>query len=219
MTKKSYYSNRYKTKNIENLLDTTNLQSCYFLGLLYADGYISNLEKAIGISLIEQDSYILEELTSLINIPKTAIKQRKIGALNKRKQVQLHICSKDLIKKLVPFGIIRNKSKIGAIPSLPSNLQSKLAFLRGWIDGDGCVGKQIFITMANEEQVKFCIDLLKEIGVNAKFSRTGKDKKYFNVRINTSNYNKMKDVFSLPIKSLTRKTDKFFSYYNSKMKQ
>ena len=126
------------------IIDTEH--KAYWLGFIYADGYISTSNKynqeKFGMSLAFKDKYILEELNKDLssNYPiydyKTTASSYKEGTDYSR----LLITSSKLVNDLIRHGVFANKSKILKAPNtIPDNL--KHHFIRGYLDGDGCISK------------------------------------------------------------------------------
>ena len=133
--------NRKYTLN-ENYFDVIDTQEkAYIIGLLFADGCISERNNAIYISLKEEDKDIL------LKINKEIGSNRPLEFLNyndKNKnwsnQYKLTISSKHMVESLRKLGIFPNKSLKIEFPSWVSN-EYYFHFLRGYIDGDGSIFK------------------------------------------------------------------------------
>lgn len=111
-------------------------EKAYFLGLLYADGYIckSNYTYQMGIALQLQDKYIIEELYKELNL-KTKLNIYK-------NSVKLVISDNYLCKSLNSLGIQEDKShKEFGLPLIKKKFMR--SFLLGYFDGDGwiCISK------------------------------------------------------------------------------
>lgn len=156
----------------------------YFLGLLMADGCIS--ENRVIISLQEEDGYILEKFANYIKINK------KIKFLNKQKEnwknkYVLNFTSKRMVKDLAKYGIIPKKSHFTYFPNIPEEFYSH--FIRGVFDGDGCISitkdKISFSVIGN-------IDLIKEIQnklvTNLNFNKNNLQTSKKNKNIKTISY-------------------------------
>ena len=107
-------------------------KKAYFLGLLYADGYIckSNYNYQMGIALQLQDKYIIEELHKELNL-KTKLNIYKNSA-------KLVISDDYLCKSLNNLGIQEDKShKEFGLPPIKKKFMR--SFLLGYFDGDGCI--------------------------------------------------------------------------------
>ena len=146
-----------------------NEAKAYFLGFLYADGNHCVKKNRITIGLQERDKYILEEFNRMINSNRPIVFKSK-ELLNKRKgftncqnQYYLNINSKHMSQSLLKLGLFNNKTFILKFPTedqVPEFLQSH--FIRGYIDGDGCVEKKGVSFMGTFD---FC-SKIKEIAKN-----------------------------------------------------
>lgn len=111
-------------------------EKAYFLGLMYADGSVS--ERFLVISLQQKDELILEKLKSIIGYT------GKIGTIchNNPKHSNmsvLRIYSRRLVEQLIGLGCTRNKTYTLEYPDIPDEFHSH--FIRGVFDGDGCIKK------------------------------------------------------------------------------
>ena len=81
-----------------------------------------------------------------------------------------------MVKDLEKYGIVRNKTKTVYLPELEDKLIKH--FIRGYIDGDGCIGKkQVSIIFGSEKMYR---DMLKtfEKKSKGKISSLKKDNYY-----------------------------------------
>ena len=129
-------------------INTSN--KAYFLGLLFADGNISNEQThRISMFLQNQDFAILKKMLDDMNstYPLKSIEYSKKNP-NWQDQVGFTICSKGLWNGLYCHGMYPNKSLIVQYPiNMPSELDRH--FIRGLLDGDGHIqtdGHHIAIT-------------------------------------------------------------------------
>lgn len=117
-------------------------ERAYFLGLIYADGYITDYSE-LGISLHFDDKYILEvlneQLGNVHNIKERIRKNSYNGYDYTSHTADLRIYSKPLCDDLIKHGIMPRKTKSNIFPLIEDNLFSH--FLRGYFDGDGCIYK------------------------------------------------------------------------------
>ena len=107
-------------------------EKAYWLGFLYADGYISSNEDKIELCLAEKDFHHLEKFKDFIGLPNKICYR----AANKayRYSFRSASCKQNLIKQ----GCIPKKSLILQFPTeeqVPNYLLRH--FLRGYFDGDG----------------------------------------------------------------------------------
>lgn len=141
------YGNRDPKKLIEvdrDYFGTINTEEkAYWLGFLYADGSVTrrNSGGVVDLTLgIEDESHIVKFKNSLGY--KGKIKYRSVKLKNKtHKAVRLTICSDELSSDLIKLGCIENKSLLIEFPKesqVPINLVRH--FIRGYVDGDGCLG-------------------------------------------------------------------------------
>ena len=107
-------------------------EKAYFLGLLFADGYISKTPYGvnIGIVLQLQDKYILEHLKREINV------SNKIS--DYKNSSKFSVTCQHMYKILRSLGIKENKSHLDyKIPNIDENFIN--SFILGYFDGDGCI--------------------------------------------------------------------------------
>ena len=124
-------------------IDTPN--KAYFLGFLYADGYVS--KTGASIFLNDKDEHILlsfrDELYPVKDRPLYFVKKCFKQWGNKRhatyRQAGLTIFSQKMAKSLMGHGCTQKKTDTIRFPfnSLPEELYRD--FIRGYFDGDGCI--------------------------------------------------------------------------------
>lgn len=116
----------------------------YWLGLLLADGFLSNsghATESFGISLSIKDKYILEEfvkdLESTYTVKEYIGKSKFENSCTDFAYAKLLIKSKQIFNKLIEYGFTTKKSYDGIVPEehIPDEL--KIHFIRGYFDGNG----------------------------------------------------------------------------------
>jgi hypothetical protein len=113
-------------------------EKAYWLGFLYADGYVCyephNSQYRLELTLAEKDLEHLKKFAKFINYDKQ-IKYRK-----KVKAYRLDVASKEMCENLIKLGCVQAKSLILKYPDYEI-LKYKFhnAFIRGYFDGDGCL--------------------------------------------------------------------------------
>lgn len=125
-------------------------EKAYWLGFLYADGYVALKINAIGLHLSLKDLTHIEKFKSFIGW-EGEIKIREdhqFGTKDKHNKAGeiLYNCGitvncKHMKESLIKLGCVPNKSLILTFPTdeqVPE--QYKLAFIRGYFDGDGTLG-------------------------------------------------------------------------------
>jgi len=113
-----------------NIIDTK--EKAYWLGFLYADGYLStNPIERINIAINDKDYELIESFARAIGYNL----QYKI--INERENlIHIIISNRNLVKALKHHGIIVRKSNVIELPKL-SSYEFYLSFLLGFYDGDG----------------------------------------------------------------------------------
>lgn len=121
-----------------------NEHKAYWLGLLLADGFLSNsghATESFGISLSIKDKYILEEflkdLDSTYTVKEYIGKSKFENSCTDFAYAKILIKSKQIFKKLTEYGFTVKKSYNGIVPEkhIPDDL--KIHFIRGYFDGNG----------------------------------------------------------------------------------
>lgn len=122
-------------ENYFNTIDTSD--KAYFLGFLYADGWIA--KNGFGIKLQEEDSYILEKMKKYMKSDHKL--HYRISKILKRKNTYSFIVtSAKLRQALIKLGCEERKSLILKFPTEEQVPKEFLPhFIRGYFDGDGCV--------------------------------------------------------------------------------
>lgn len=108
-------------------IDTPN--KAYFLGFLYADGYISRDNHTINMTLQKEDTYILQKFLDEISPDK------KLQYIKSQDKFRLVICSKYMCDSLEKAGCYQAKTFTLKFPNLEQKMYSH--FIRGYFDGDG----------------------------------------------------------------------------------
>jgi hypothetical protein len=114
-------------------------KKAYFLGLMFADGYVLSDGYCSGISLISQDRILLEEFSREVSgSEKTVLDiKSKEGC---QPQSRVIFKSREFQLNLIDKGCVHRKSLILLPPlNLPENLIKY--FIHGYFDGDGCFSK------------------------------------------------------------------------------
>lgn len=134
----------------ENVFETIDTkEKAYWLGFLYADGYVSDSKNDIEIGLAEKDIEHLNKAKLFFKTDRPLMK--KVKRMNEKEYIgyKLTVTSHKLKKDLINKGCTTRKSLTLKFPTeeqVPRELISH--FIRGYFDGDGSVtysnyGKQI----------------------------------------------------------------------------
>lgn len=119
-------------KNIFSVIDTE--EKAYWLGFLYADGYVNKIQGQVAVALQERDLAHLEKLKAFLKC------NNKISYSEATHSYKLSFCCNQITKDLIKLGCLPCKSLILEFPTeeqVPSHL--KRHFMRGYVDGDGCL--------------------------------------------------------------------------------
>lgn len=127
--------------HIFDYIDTE--EKAYWLGFLYADGYLASKKNALSLTLCEQDLSHLEKFRNFIQAKRLCTIKKHSTKLNGKEFINYRIgCgSKHLKNTLIKLGCVPNKSLIATFPNLNIFTDYNLVFdfIRGYVDGDGCL--------------------------------------------------------------------------------
>lgn len=178
-------------KYTEQFNNIDNEIKAYVLGLFYSDGYVTSSNNNCGITLHQDDTYLLEEI--LKYFPFFKLKR------NYKKMSLLTCISKQLKIDLIKNGVLPIKSTTNCnllkFPNIPKDLHNH--FIRGFFDGDGSVYKQKLFNIKLEigcTAYYLITDIIKilydnNINVNLRCSFPGKNLRKINYYIlYTSSY-------------------------------
>ena len=109
-------------------------ESCYILGLLWADGYINKKTNSVALEMLETDLVALENIFANTGEWKKYLRSR----INRKPQMTLHITNKEFsdFLKEHDYDIKSGKSADKILSIIPNHL--KVYWFRGYWDGDGC---------------------------------------------------------------------------------
>ena len=127
-----------KKKVNSNFFDEINTEEkAYWLGFMYADGYVSKNTDAIELALCENDYAHVLKFKKSLNANHTI--SEKYATLNGKvfKAYRLSIRDKQLKESLQKHGCVPNKSLILTFPKIEKDLIRH--FIRGYFDGDGSI--------------------------------------------------------------------------------
>ena len=134
------YHNSLKFDNtVFDKLDTE--EKAYWLGFLYADGYVSKTSNNVELSLKGDDVNHLEKYNKFLN-NKAPIKLGKTKVNNKEYvRCRCSVTDKHYHDRLIELGCIPKKSLILKFPDkkMFDNEELIRHFIRGYVDGDGCL--------------------------------------------------------------------------------
>lgn len=137
--KKRVFNDRYF-----QYIDTPT--KAYWLGYIYADGYVTfNETKRLyefGMQLQKRDIQVLIDLNKDLGGVHTISEGHFEGIIHHNKNitisdsVRLRVYSKTLVEDLMSHNILCNKTYLAEYPQIDNYF---IDFVRGYIDGDGCI--------------------------------------------------------------------------------
>ena len=152
-----------RNSNYFDVIDTAN--KAYFFGLLCSDGSNSIGHRQIIISLQEEDGYLLEKLKEELEYTGEIKICDRNHQLNPKHKITHRFAMQDIhmSEQLEQMGMVARKSYNFKFPTcVPDEFMRD--FLRGYFDGDGCVGYYERYKKGNSSLVgthDFCINVQK----------------------------------------------------------
>ncbi|HEY5587376.1 MAG TPA: hypothetical protein VIK86_00310 [Candidatus Paceibacterota bacterium] len=133
------YKRRVYNLNEHYFKEIDTEDKAYFLGLLAADGNMSDKHNTVEISLQEEDGYILEKFREFLRYDKPNELVNKINSkTSKKNQIRVGIYSGIIKEDLQKWKLTPRKSiSLEFSNNIPKNMISH--YIRGYFDGDGCV--------------------------------------------------------------------------------
>lgn len=196
----------------DNYFSKLNLENSYYLGFIAADGTVRKDNNEIKITINNEDEQFLLDMKNKMDYKGNLHYQDKVNAIEYR------FSSKQIKEDLAKYSIVPRKTYIGVtMKDIPD--EYKLAFIKGYYDGDGNVSinqntKQVSIKIVShtEKILKEFQDIIKQ-----------KTNIYTNIR-GTILYSLelstlpaldfLKDIYSLNTPYLQRKYDKYLEILN-----
>lgn len=132
-------------------------EKAYFFGLFCADGHNCVKLGSISIALDDEDSDLLEDLRVAVGInnPLRFYPQHGYGGkgVSNKMQAKLSFSCKEISSKFVQYGAGSHKTSSLIWPNvIPDNLIQY--FIRGYLEGDGCISKSIILSSYDTKQGK-----------------------------------------------------------------
>lgn len=160
--------NRFNDEYFDNV-DTP--EKSYFLGLFYADGYVvhrpdtRNYEASIELHVDDKDTLLAYQSAIEMGCPLTN-RERDTdfnGHQYHSSTLVTRVYSKHFCERLIELGIVPNKTYRA---EFPSQFSSPSAFVRGFLDGDGCIycsgtRSSVSFTNPNESFLRFLMNLIE----------------------------------------------------------
>ena len=169
-------------ENAFKVIDTP--EKAYWLGFLYADGYVGFGKLEVGLAI--KDIHHLELLAQFLETD-APITKRMIG---NSEACRINICSTQLVNDLERHGCTQAKSLTLEWPDLQEELYSH--FMRGYFDGDGCCyrrkdGQLVWSLLGTESFLKEFQKVLIGLGLNETKMRHGNCGEAWEIRYSGNN--------------------------------
>lgn len=181
MDKKSIHKPGYEF-NEHYFDDIDSNEKAYFLGFIAADGGVGRQKGPLSFNLQKQDKEILIKFCECIGYDTLHVGEYTSGFLYKGiwkiiETCHLKLCSKHLAKSLSNYNIIPAKSNIdnNLFYNIPD--EYKYAWLAGYIDGDGHIGKESYAVeiVSNYKTIISIYEFLKlDLKIEGKIRQIGK---------------------------------------------
>jgi hypothetical protein len=211
-----------KTSCFETYFEIPTLENSYWAGFLAADGNIAKDLFKIGLQLSQKD---VEHCRKLYETLESDSKFTEYTRKNGIKMCSFAVSSRKMVQDLITnFNITPQKTFTLKFPEHLSK-ENKLAFLVGYIDGDGSIsirkkwGYRIIQFTGNygflEESRKFLVDFFGELGYKNTTLQKGKERGWGTLAIQGKDRVSFlyQEVQKLNLPKLTRKWDKMKENY------
>jgi hypothetical protein len=120
----------------EEFFENLNEKSVYWLGFLYADGYVRMRRSGeLKLKLKDTDSSHIEKFLKDLNCNSPM----KFGRYENSSYCYVSVNSNKLVKSLVELGCFQNKTQKIRLPNITHDLMNH--FIRGYFDGDGSISR------------------------------------------------------------------------------
>lgn len=201
---KSKYGKYHINPNYFDLID--NEWKAYWLGFMYADGWVGSNGNSVGLSLQRKDEYHIDRLRQSLQCD-NPIYQYESKGFNKTEgrvflQSSLTVNNQKINSDLQKHGCVNKKSLVLKPPVIKSDLVRH--FVRGYFDGDGWVSmneKHMSFEVGfigTYEMMEYIRDYLQSQGVS--LTTIEKNKKYGSSNTYTIRYGSLLDnekIFNL----------------------
>lgn len=128
---------KYEIIDQDYFKEINSHEKSYFLGLLFADGWVDFKYNQVAIGLKESDKQILIDISRQIYKDKV-LNFHKSNNPNAENSYRFVISNKIFFKDLLNLGLKPNKSKNKVFPIIKDEFIN--SFLLGYFDGNGCIG-------------------------------------------------------------------------------
>lgn len=214
-----------RTFNTNYFSEITQPNQAYWLGFIYADGWVCSNDKShnyeLGIELCRTDEQQLIDFNNELggvhtikhaHYEKTIYNYPKVSITD---TATIRVYSKQIVQDLIKHNVVENKTLKSIYPIVNDNLF--FDFLRGYIDGDGCIyfcenkplASCVHITASHCEVFEYIQKILESYGIKSRIYQE-KELKY-RLLFNYKNALKLLDLiyYDDNVQKLDRKYQKY----------
>lgn len=205
-------------KDFFKAIDTE--EKAYWLGFIYADGYIVNGIKgknkdSLGITLSNKDKNHIEKFKKSINSNHPI---RNYTTKYGYDSARIVIQDEELVADLIKLGVLRNKSLILKFPTIDMVDRSLIYhFIRGYFDGDGSFKKKGKKLKGYDFSILGTIEFLAELriclGVDNEIRKCNKNTDSNNYHLTFGGNQKVKQVSEMLYKNAKIYLDRKYKRY------
>jgi len=157
------FEKSYKYNVNHDFFKIVNNLNSYWAGFIAADGYVKSDCNALGIKLSTKDKGHIEKFKSDI-MSDSPIKFKKNNSFNKQTSaVEIIIYSHKIVNDLMNNFNITTKKTFSLCPPNLLELNHKLSFVSGLIDGDGSVynaNKKVITILGTKKILEWCKNII-----------------------------------------------------------
>lgn len=128
---------KYEIIDQDYFKEINSHEKSYFLGLLFADGWVDFKYNQVAIELKESDKQILTDISKQVYKDKV-LNFHKSDNPNAENTYRFVMSNKIFFNDLLNLGLKPNKSKNKVFPIIKDEFIN--SFLLGYFDGNGCIG-------------------------------------------------------------------------------
>lgn len=168
-----------KYKINEHFFKTWSNEMAYILGFILTDGCINKRQYHYCLTISQKENTILEKIKFSIGSNHPVYKPS-----SNKSVYELRIGNKTIVNDLINLGITVKKSFTVEMPPVPSKFLPD--FIRGVIDGDGCIRKlcnNVVICSGSESFANSLNEIFLSWNLNSRINRY--NGKYFYITIST----------------------------------
>lgn len=126
----------YSTLKTDYFHDIDTKEKAYWLGFLFADGYVNKAGTSMSLNLADKDEEQIDKFLKVVGLERCDFKRYYGPYKNTGKFVQIAIANREFVSGLIKNGCTNKKTLTTVLPDFKDE-GLDLAFLLGYYDGDG----------------------------------------------------------------------------------